>query len=197
MIRIGIFGGTFDPPHIGHLIMAQRAYEQLSLDTVFFVPNNIPPHKRKPSASAKDRLNMLRLAVLPHSHFEVSECEIERGGVSFSVDTVFFFKEEFPGTEIFLLVGEDSARNFRKWKDYKSILEVVKVAWFPRLTSVGGEIPSDFLKIEAEIIDISSTRIRQLIKDGRSVKYLVPDSVLNYIRIMNLYSRDGGRKGKI
>ena len=193
MTKIGIFGGTFDPPHIGHLIMAQRAYEQLSLDTVFFVPNNIPPHKQSPVASAKDRLNMLRLAVLPHSYFEVSECEIERGGVSFTVDTVLFFKEEFPGAEIFLLVGEDSARNFRSWKDYQSILSIVKVAWFPRLTSASGDIPPDFLKIEAEIIDISSSRIRKLIKEGNSVKYLVPDPVLNYIRIMNLYS---GRKGK-
>lgn len=186
--RIGIFGGTFDPPHIGHLVMAQRAYEQLSLDVVFFVPNNIPPHKESPVASPQDRLNMLSLAVLPHSYFDVSDCEIRRGGVSFSVDTVFFFRKEFPKAELFLLIGEDSARSFKAWKNYEDILSVVKVAWFPRLTSVKGEIPSDFIKIEAEIIDISSSWIRKLIMEGKSIKYLVPDSVLNYIYFMRIYS---------
>ena len=187
MVKMGIFGGTFDPPHIGHLVMAQRAYEELSLDVVYFVPNNIPPHKVKPVASPQDRVNMLRLALLPHKHFEVSECELERGGVSYSVDTVSYFKDKFPDSEIFLLVGEDSARNFKTWKDYQKILEMVRVAWFPRLTDTKGDIPSDFIKVEAEILDISSTRIREYLKTGRSVKYLVPDSVLNYIKATKLY----------
>jgi nicotinate-nucleotide adenylyltransferase len=190
--KIGIFGGTFDPPHIGHLIMARRAVEQLGLDRVFFVPANIPPHKKIPVASAEHRLNMLRIALLPHSDFTISTCEIERGGISYTIDTIKFFRENISADEYFLLVGEDSALKIHTWKNSSEILNLVKVAWFPRYIPNKDEFHNfpdlkNFVKIEAEIIDVSSSRIRQLIKEGKSVKYLVPDGVLMYIERNGLY----------
>jgi nicotinate-nucleotide adenylyltransferase len=190
--KIGIFGGTFDPPHIGHLIMARRAVEQLGLDKVFFVPANIPPHKKIPVASAEHRLNMLRIALLTHPDFTISTCEIERGGISYTIDTIKFFRENISADEYFLLVGEDSALKIHTWKNSSEILNSVKVAWFPRYIPNKNEFHNfpdlkNFVKIEAEIIDVSSSRIRQLIKEGKSVKYLVPDGVLMYIERNGLY----------
>lgn len=191
--KIGIFGGAFDPPHIGHLIMARRACEQLGLDKVFFVPANIPPHKKAPVASAEHRVNMLRIALLPHPDFTISTCEIERGGISYTIDTVRFFHQNIFADEYFLLIGEDSALSFFTWKDSSEILNLVKVAWFPRYIQNKKEDYyrfldlGNFIKIEAEIIDVSSSRIRQLIKEGKSIKYLVPDGVLMYIEKNELY----------
>jgi nicotinate-nucleotide adenylyltransferase len=190
--KIGIFGGVFDPPHIGHLIMARRASEQLGLDKVFFVPANIPPHKKVPVASAEHRINMLRIALLPHPDFTISTCEIERGGISYTIDTVRFFHQNIFADEYFLLVGEDSALNFFTWKDSSEILNLVKVAWFPRYIQNRNEDYrfldlGNFIKVEAEIIEVSSSRIRQLIKERKSIRYLVPDGVLMYIEKNELY----------
>jgi len=190
--KIGIFGGVFDPPHIGHLIMARRASEQLGLDKVFFVPANIPPHKKVPVASAEHRINMLRIALLPHPDFTISTCEIERGGISYTIDTVRFFHQNIFADEYFLLVGEDSALNFFTWKDNSEILNLVKVAWFPRYIQNRNEDYRfldlrNFIKVEAEIIEVSSSRIRQLIKERKSIRYLVPDGVLMYIEKNELY----------
>jgi nicotinate-nucleotide adenylyltransferase len=185
--KVGIFGGTFDPPHIGHLVMARRAVEQLELKKVFFVPANIPPHKNLPIASAEHRLNMIRLAVIPHKDFEVSTCEIERGGISYTIDTIRFFLDNVWAKEFYLLIGEDSAIHFSSWKESEEIKKLVKICWFPRICEGKNPIPPEFIKIDAEILDISSSRIRKLIKEGKSVKYLVPEPVLEYIKINKLY----------
>lgn len=219
MRRVGVFGGTFDPPHIAHLVMAKRAMEQLILDLVLFIPNNIPPHKTPPVAPPHHRLNMMKLAVEEEKGFQVSDCEIKRGEISYTVDTLLFLKEkEGKNTEFFLLVGEDSAKNLSTWKDYRKILEIAKVAWFPRLKreeekeekrevevdekkkeekengkkeSQENEtklmLTTNFIKVEAEILEISSTKIREYIKRGLSVKWLVPDKVIKYIYENGLY----------
>ncbi len=185
MRKIGLFGGVFDPPHIGHLVVAQRSMEQLSLDLVIFVVANIPPHGKVPHASAQDRLIMVDIATLQHKNFLVSDYEIKKGGISYTIDTVGFFTSEFKDSEIFLIMGEDSAVSFNTWKDYKKIMEKVKLCWVPRIR-LSEEIPG-FIKINSEIIQISSTEIRRRIEKGLSIKWLVPDSVIDYIEKKKLY----------
>lgn len=192
-MKLGIIGGTFDPPHIAHLIGAKRALEQLGLDVVIFVPNNIPPHKPPPVASQEDRLAMLRLAVKGEEGFEVSDYEIRKGGVSYTVETVEHFFGL--GHDIFLLVGEDSLRQIHTWKDHERILQMAVIAWFPRIKrdkgitdeSASEKILRNSVRIDSEILEISSTKIRDHIKRGISVRWLVPDDVLDYIKKRGLY----------
>ncbi len=198
MRKVGVLGGTFDPPHIAHLVIARRAVEKLGLGEVIFVPNNIPPHKVPPVAPAQHRLNMIKIAIECEKDFVVSDCEIKRGGISYTVDTLKFLREqEGWQSEFFLLIGEDSARKFNTWKEYTKILEMAKVAWFPRNKENDKrknedkdeeEMMKRFIKVEAEILDISSTRIRECLKAGLSVKWLVPDPVLKYIKENKLYT---------
>lgn len=185
-MKVGILGGTFDPPHIGHLVGAKRALEQLKLDKVIFVPNNIPPHKKPPVASAQDRFNMTKLATEGEKYFDVSDYEIKKGGISYTVETVEHFSKM--GYEIYLLIGEDSLYSFHTWKDYKKILELAKIAWFPRINTKKNysKIPES-IKIESEILDISSTKIREYVKKGISIRWLVPDKVIDYINKRGLY----------
>lgn len=188
-MRIGLIGGTFDPPHIAHLIGARRALEQLNLDCVIFVPNNIPPHKPPAEAGQIDRLEMVKLAIEGEKGFEVSDFEIKSGGISYTFRTVEYFHRQV--SEIYLLLGEDSLKSFHKWKNYERILQLAHLAWFPRagkeIHEVSPEILSRAIKIDSEIIHISSTKIRELIKKGFSIKWLVPDKVIEYIYDKKLY----------
>lgn len=190
-MKIGLMGGTFDPPHIAHLIGARRALEQLKLDRVIFVPNNIPPHKPSAEAGQIERLEMVKLAIEGEKNFEVSDFEIKSGGISYTFLTVeHFYKQK---NEIYLLIGEDSIKMFHKWKNYEIILKMAYLAWLPRIKGkieedeISPEILKRSIRIDSEIIQISSTKIKELIKNGLSIKWIVPDKVIEYIYEKKLY----------
>ena len=189
--RLGVFGGTFDPPHIGHLALAERARDRLQLDRVLFVPAGQPPHKtRAGMSSGQDRLAMTRLAVRGARAFRVSTMELRAKGPSFTARTVRALAQ--PGRRIFLLIGGDSLDDFRTWRDYEDILARVTLAVADR-PGAGRAAARAWARrrrvswIGNPPLDVSSTMIRALAREGRSLRYLVPDAVARYIERRALY----------
>jgi nicotinate-nucleotide adenylyltransferase len=191
-MRIGVFGGSFDPPHNGHLIVASDAARGLRLDRVILVPSAMPPHKLGRQLSApEDRLAMCRLAVVENELFEVSDVEIRREGVSYTVDTLNELKREVPAGELFLLIGMDNYVEFHLWRDPGGILELATVAVMERPGYPGADpekVESDrVIRVSVRQVDISSTRIRELVSGGESIRSLVPAGVRRYIDQHALY----------
>lgn len=194
MRRIGIMGGTFDPIHIGHLIAAETAREQGNLDEVWFIPTGDPPLKETaPSAPAKDRYEMTRLAVEGDSRFTTMDVEIRRGGVSYSIDTVKQLQEQHPGCSFFYIIGSDRINDLPKWN---RIQELAELAGFIGLERPGDKPQPDLLPpylqhalrmVEMPQIGISSTAIRKRLLEGSAIRYLVPEAVRDYIRRHGLY----------
>lgn len=191
--RIGLFGGVFDPPHIAHLIAAERAREEFKLDKIIFIPTNVPPHKPPPVASSLHRVELIKRAVEGNPYFEVLEIEIKRGGVSYTVDTIKEIKEIYGVAHIFLLIGMDEALDFMRWKEPGEILRVARFIIFTRSGFKRVGLPK-LLKEKAYFInlnlELSSSTIRRLVSAGNSIRYLVPDSVGAYIKENGLYKRD-------
>lgn len=191
-LSIGIFGGSFDPPHVGHLMIAEHARQELALDKVLFVPAFVAPHKTNgTSASPVHRMRMLRLAVKGNSSFSVSAIELERKGVSYTVDTVAEMQKEFPDSELFLIVGSDNLLDFQSWKSPREILAMARLAVYERSSTKptpGSTLPPA-IRLSGATIDISSSAIRTRIRQGKSVRYQVPDAVENYIKKHKLYGR--------
>jgi len=200
--KIGIMGGSFDPVHLGHLIVAQDAIERLELSQVIFIPASMPPHKQHLRLLAPEhRLNMLKLAVEADMRFSVSDIELKRGGVSYTVDTVHQLKEEYPGAELYLIIGSDTLVELDTWKDIEEIMNQCIIAAFVR---PGEDIRKEIRKkiklnekycdrlmnhlIETHRIEISSTEIRMRIAEGLSIRYLVPPEVEMYIYEHGLYT---------
>jgi nicotinate-nucleotide adenylyltransferase len=197
MRRIGVFGGTFDPPHLGHLVIAEHAAAQLALEQVLFVPTGVPPHKRdRAVAAARHRLAMTRRAVRGNPRFEVSTAETRRRGASYTVETLRAIAQSCPGTRLFLVLGEDSLRDFPTWHEPEAILRLATLAVAPRpLGAASRSRPSlggrrRIVRIEAPRLEISSSAIRERVRRGRVIRYLVPDPVAAYIARHHLY---GGR----
>jgi nicotinate-nucleotide adenylyltransferase len=197
--RIGLFGGTFDPPHLAHLVLAERAREQLALDRVIWMPTGRPPHKRgKTLAPSADRLRMTRLAVRGNRAFTVSTFETRRRGASYTIETLRALANDHPGAELFLVIGEDSLDDFNDWREPESILALATLAVAPRPASLArtprrsprprGRRPRA-LWIEAPSLDISSSAIRARARTGDSLRYLVPDPVAAYVARRGLYRR--------
>lgn len=185
-MKIGIFGGAFDPPHLGHLILAEKIREEFNLDKIIFIPTNIPPHKEKPIASPNDRVLMLKFATEENPYFQISTTEIKRGGISYTIDTI---KELKQMGELFLIIGADEAKQFDKWKNFNEILSLCKIIIVGRNRIKKDELPSILNKaffIEFDV-NISSTEIRERVKAGKSIKYLVPNEIEMYIKNKNLY----------
>jgi nicotinate-nucleotide adenylyltransferase len=189
---IAMFGGTFDPVHVGHLLLAERAREELGLDRILFVPANIPPHKRSGRliAPPQARIAMLALAIASNPAFEISTHEIDREGVSYTVDTLRHFETLHPLARFTLLIGGDNARDFRTWRQPETIAALARVAVFAR---PGSELPEELLpgvgyhRIGSPLLEISSTDIRERAARGRSIRYMVPDAVCDYIERNELY----------
>jgi nicotinate-nucleotide adenylyltransferase len=185
-VRLGLFGGTFDPPHIGHILAASDACEQLSLDTVVFVPNAVQPLKAAHrTASAADRLEMVRLACQGDARFAVDSIEVERGGLSFTVDTLRAYRERHPVAALFLLVGEDAAATLPSWREPAAILEIAELVVLARGDAVGGSVGR---RLDTRRIDISATEIRERVRAGRSIHGFVADDVARYIEHHRLYT---------
>ncbi len=196
--RLGVMGGTFDPIHYGHLVAAQEAATTLDLDRVLFIPVWQPPHKAdEPSASPEDRLCMVRLAVADNTHFEVSTIEIERAGLSYTVDTLQGLADTYQGAVLYFIVGMDSLADLPKWHDPARILRLARIAALHRpgwatvdLAALAHELPESNGRVdlvEMPELDISSTELRERIRGGRPVRYLVPDTVAAYLAERDLY----------
>ncbi len=184
-MKVGILGGTFNPPHIGHLILAEEVRRKLNLNKVLFVPTNRPPHKKTYLVEAENRLRMVRLAVRSCPYFEVLDWEIKRKGISYTIDTVRNLKKHYPKRDFFLIIGSDLANNFSLWKDYKEIKKLTKVVVVKRKNYPLRK--KNFMVIDVINIEITSSLIRDYIKRGFSIKYLVPLNVYRYIRQNKLY----------
>jgi nicotinate-nucleotide adenylyltransferase len=194
--RVAMFGGTFDPPHVGHLALAEWAREQLSLHRVLFVPAGRPPHKRGPRLSNPEhRLAMTRLAVRGNPAFEVSTIELDNPEPSYTVKTLERLRQQRARSRWFLLVGSDSLDEFPTWREPETILELatLAVAQRPpdRSTRGPSSLPRSFggrvVALGNPIFEVSSTLVRRRARAGRSIRYLVPDAVAAYIDRHRLY----------
>lgn len=190
LLKLGIFGGSFDPPHIGHLIEAQFAAEALGLDKVLFIPTGEHPLKAH-AASAEARLEMTKLAIADNPVFEISDIEVQRKGKSYTIDTIHQIQKLFTPKELYLLVGIDNVEIFSKWHRIDEILESCKVVVLSRLTTDDYVLSPSLLEkimiLDSPIIEISSTEVRETLSEGESIRYLVPDLVREYISTNGLY----------
>jgi len=194
-LRIGVLGGTFDPPHVGHLLAAVDAYEALSLDKLIFVPAATQPLKTAAPAvaSAGDRLEMVRRAVGDDPRFEVSEVEIGRAGLSYTVETLETLTRENPGAELVLIIGMDALATFKRWKSPERIRELARLAVLTRESVDQGQrrLPVDSdggpTLVGTRRIDVSSSEIRRRVREGKSIRGFVAESVETYISAANLY----------
>ncbi len=187
-MRIGILGGTFNPIHIGHLILAEEAREKLALDKVIFVPAYLPPHKDNLDiVPAQDRYNMVRLATKENKYFSVSDIEIKRDGRSYTIDTAREFKRIYPRDELYFITGSDLLKYLNDWKDLSEIISMVKFVVATRPGYPLEEIPSYISTVAIRAVDISAFEVRACIRENKSFRYLVPDAVLGYINRKRLY----------
>ncbi|HDP69103.1 MAG TPA: nicotinate (nicotinamide) nucleotide adenylyltransferase [Candidatus Marinimicrobia bacterium] len=193
-MKLGLYGGTFDPPHNGHLAIAQQCLTQFQLNRILFIPTYIPPHKTSREIStARNRLAMLRLALQPFPDFEISKVEIERRGVSYSIDTILQIKKELnlERKDLYFLIGIDSLAEFHSWYQPQRIMAEAQVVVAARpqysLTDIAVEFCEQVEFLSNPLIDISASTIRQKVKNGEPICGLVPEKVAEYILCHQLY----------
>lgn len=179
--RVGLFGGTFDPIHFGHLILAQSALEELDLDRVIFIPAKISPHKitSPPILSGEERLEMIRLAIEGEGRFSVDDRELKREGYSYAIDTVRSLMGDYPGIRFVYLIGADNVDSLSRWKDISELLNLVDFAVFERADHVDSE--GIKFPLVRRRVDISSTEIRERLAKGHSIRYFVSLPVYDYL----------------
>jgi nicotinate-nucleotide adenylyltransferase len=196
-VRLGIFGGTFNPPHLGHLICAQEAYLQLGLDRVMLMPARIPPHKAVDDEPGPEhRLELCRVAIDDDQRFTVSDLEMRRSGPSYTVDTLNELHTQDPDTEMFLIVGGDVAAGLPRWHEPERVLALATPAIAKRpgtpqvsideaLGTLRGGERACFFRMPR--VAFSSTMVRDRVRSGQSIRYIVPDGVVTYINEHGLY----------
>lgn len=192
-MKVGIMGGTFDPLHIGHMMAAETARESYGLQEVWFMPSHIPPHKHEAGATGEDRLSMVQEAVKDHPAFGILDWEVVRGGVSYTLETVISLQEEYPQHEFFFIVGADMVQYLPKWQGIEELVQ--------RLTFIGvgrpgtpldlgllpGFIAERVVLADMPLVDLSSTMLRARAAEGKSIRYMVPDAVFDYVQRSGLY----------
>jgi len=198
-MKIGIMGGTFDPIHIGHLILAERVRDSKELDQVIFIPTGVNPLKKdKNISSSVHRLEMLRLAIESNPYFSISTIEIERGGLSYTIDTLRALRVKYKDDDLYFIIGSDIIFQLEKWKDFKELFKLCKFILVDRPGNEYKEIDEkiqeininyqlSFERITLPLMDISSSDIRNRVKSKKSIKYLVPTNVEDYIKKHKLY----------
>lgn len=199
MQRVGILGGTFDPPHIGHLVLAEYAVTALDLACVLFVPAADPPHKWRVREAIAHRLPMLERAIKGNDRFAISRVDVDRPGPHYTVDMIRILQQQQPETEFYFLMGGDSLHNLPDWHHPEELIALCKLAVMAR---PGAEVAPDLtanilpglvdrvVMIDSPMLGFSSTEVADRLETGKSVRYLVPDSVLTYIQDHRLYQND-------
>jgi len=199
--RLGIYGGTFDPPHLGHLILAETAADTLRLDRVLFVPAGTPPHKAAATlrSAAEHRLAMVRLAIESNSRFALSRVDLDRPGPHYSVDMLHLLRDEHPGAALFFLIGADSLADLPTWSRPRELIGLACLGVMrrpgaaPDLDALEREIPGlhrRMMWLDAPTIDIAASDLARRIAAGRSVRYQIPDDVCLYIEEHGLYRNE-------
>jgi nicotinate-nucleotide adenylyltransferase len=194
-MKIGIFGGTFDPVHIGHLIIAEYFRMAYALDRVLFIPAFISPFKQASIREATDRqrLDMLQMAIASNPHFAIDLYEIDKGEVSYSYSTIAYLRKKYPDDQLYMIIGEDNAERFYQWHFAEDIVKSVEILVYPRtgyaIDRFAENTPyARHMTLAATpIFEISSTSDRELLKSDDSIRYLVPDNVLQFIEQNKLY----------
>lgn len=200
-MRLGIFGGTFDPVHYGHLLLAETCRQQCRLNHVWFVPAAVPPHKQEEQLTeAARRVDMLRLAIAGHLSFAVADLEVKRGGVSYTVETLEEIQRTVPDAELFLLMGGDSIRDLPTWRDPARICDLATPVVVQRRDApeIDWSVLRKFVepdrlaamsqyKVDMPVIELSSTAIRDAIRAGKSIRFQTPRAVEQYIENHGLY----------
>jgi nicotinate-nucleotide adenylyltransferase len=202
-MRIGILGGTFNPPHLGHLVAAQEAHRELGLDQVLFIPAAIPPHKPvEDEPGAEHRLELCRRAVGDDERFTVSDLELRREGPSFTVDTLEILSSRSPSDDLFLILGADIAAGLPRWHEPERVLELATVAIARRRGTAKAAVQEALAQLRGgdrarffpmPRIGISSTMVRDRVRAGQPIRYFVPDGVMHYISTQGLYGPPGGK----
>jgi nicotinate-nucleotide adenylyltransferase len=204
-MRLGLFGGSFDPIHYGHLLLAECCREQCRLDRIVFLPNAVPPHKRdRVLTPGTMRLEMIELAIAGNEAFEASPYEVERGGINYTVNTLAYFHEQRPGDEWFFLMGADMLYDLPSWREAARVCELATpvVVRRPGTNHGTGELSFDHLagvatasqieairrhQVEMPLVELSSTDLRRRVAEGRTIRYQTPRSVEMFIATQNLY----------
>ena len=204
-MRLGIYGGTFDPPHLGHLILAETATDSLNLARVLFVPAANPPHKAASTirAEASHRVAMVTRAIAGNERFALSRVDVDRPGPHYSVDMLALLRAEFPAAEFVFLIGADSLRDLPTWYHPAEVLELATLGVMrrpgvgpPDLSVLERDLPGLSARVEwvnAPLIDIAARDLARRFANGQSVRYQLPDAVLAYIKQHGLYRSDHGR----
>lgn len=187
MKKIGILGGTFDPPHNGHLLIANEVLQALMLDEIWFMPNQEPPHKLKSKeVTNHDRISMLELAIAGHPNFKIEKIELERLGRSYTVDTMKVLKDRYKNHDFYFIIGADMIEYLPKWNKIDELLELVHFVGVNRPEYLHKTIyPITFVPVP--VFDVASSLIRNRVKEGKSVRYLLPEAVRLYIEENKLY----------
>ncbi len=198
--KIGLIGGSFNPIHKAHIAAAESFLDTLELDKCVFMPTNISPFKTESSSagivSAEHRLECVRLAIKNNPKFELSSYEIDKGDISYTYDTILYFENQYPDSELFFLIGADSAVHFRKWRNWVKILKEARICIVPRddkdfdRMKISEELTIDDrnpIYIKFPLMNISSTEIRDLIKSDKSISDFVPQEVEEFIKTHKLY----------
>ncbi|MDR7237269.1 nicotinate-nucleotide adenylyltransferase [Neobacillus drentensis] len=187
MLKVGILGGTFDPPHNGHLLIANEVLSTLQLDEIWFLPNQEPPHKKKSeSISNEDRLQMLELAIGGNDAFRVETMELHRQGPSYTVDTMKMMNNQYPDHQFFFIIGADMIEYLPKWHKIDELIKLVQFVGVER-PSYSSQTDYPVLYVDVPALDVSSSMIRDRVKNGKTVRYLLPDSVIQFIEEKHLY----------
>jgi len=182
---ICLFGGSFDPIHLGHIIPLIDIRDFIPVNKIIFIPAMISPFKNeKLTASPEHRINMIKISIKGNDYFDVSDFEIKKGGISYTIDTIKYFRNFYD--EIGLIIGEDNLKDFKKWKEWDEILKTSKVIVISRKNS-SGELIEGMAKVNTRTIEISSTEIRSRIKEGKEIKHLLKEGVAEYIYKNRLY----------
>ena len=195
-------GGTFDPIHMGHLILGEQSFEQLHLDKVLFMPSGNPPHKRNRAGRASDgqRVDMVRLAIEDNPHFELSLAEMHETGYTYTYRTLEELKEQNPDTDYYFIIGADSLFTFDEWKEPARICRACTLIVAVRDHASSDELNQEIMRLSAEYeghftlldtmnIDVSSHQIRSWVSEGKSLKYYVPDPVISYMKENGIYRK--------
>lgn len=189
--KVGILGGTFNPPHMGHLIMAEQVKDQLDLDKIFFMPTAQPPHSsvEKTTIDADIRMHMLELAIMDNPDFVVERYEVEQGGKNYTYNTMKALIDLYPTVDFYFIVGGDMIADMPTWYRIDDLVELVQ---FVGVNRPGYIVETEYpiIMVDIPMIDVSSSEIRKKVRTNCTIKYLVPEDVRNYIALEGLYQDD-------